>query len=281
MRVFDVDLYEYFELDKPENGRGILTCYELAATAEISLNRKNPAILVIPGGGYAIVSDKEAEPVALTYAAAGFQTFVLRYTCAPARFPTQLREAAMAMIYIRENADKLHVRFDQVAAIGFSAGAHLCASVSILFDDPALEIFSSKTTIRPDAAIYVYPVITSGEYAHRGSFRNLCGDDKELADALSLETRVTEKSAPAFIFSTCADANVPVMNSLKIAEAYAAHRVPFSLYIAEKGCHGLSLGTVTCNPVGASFLSEISPDYVLWQKLSLNWLTEHGFIPED
>ena len=42
MRVFDVDLYEHFELDKPENGRGILTCYELAETAEISLSRKNP-----------------------------------------------------------------------------------------------------------------------------------------------------------------------------------------------------------------------------------------------
>lgn len=71
------------------------------------------------------------------------------------------------------------------------------------------------------------------------------------------------------------------MNSLKMAEAYAAHGVPFSLYIAEKGCHGLSLGTVTGNPVGTSLLTEMSQDYVLWQKLSLDWLTERDFVPQD
>ena len=128
MKVFDIDLYAYFGLDKPEAGRGLLTCYELAVTPEISLERKSPAILIMPGGGYQGVSDREAEPVALTYTAAGYHAFVLRYSTAPAGFPTQLREAAMAMIYIRENADALHVRSDRVAALGFSAGGHLCST---------------------------------------------------------------------------------------------------------------------------------------------------------
>ena len=282
MKVFDIDLYAYFGLDKPEAGRGLLTCYELAVTPEISLERKSPAILVMPGGGYQGVSDREAEPVALTYTAAGYHAFVLRYSTAPARFPTQLREAAMAMIYIRENADALHVRPDRVAALGFSAGGHLCACLGTLFDDDSLDIFGEKKKqVRPDAAVYVYPVITSGEYAHRGSFRNLCGEDTALMAALSLETRVTAVSPPAFLFATSTDSCVPVMNSLKMAEAYAAHGVPFSLYIAEKGCHGLSLGTVTGNPVGTSLLTEMSQDYVLWQKLSLDWLTERDFVPQD
>jgi len=282
MKVFDIDLYAYFGLDKPEAGRGLLTCYELAVTPEISLERKSPAILVMPGGGYQGVSDREAEPVALAYAAAGYHAFVLRYATAPAHFPVQLREAAMAMIYIRENCDALHVRRDRVAALGFSAGGHLCACLGTLFDDASLDIFGEKKKwVRPDAAVYVYPVITSGEYAHRGSFKNLCGDDETLAASLSLEKRVTKDAAPAFLFATAQDTSVPVLNSLKMAEAYAAHGVPFSLYIAERGYHGLSLGTVTCNPVGTSLLTEMSQDYVLWQKLSLDWLTERDFVPQD
>lgn len=61
----------------------------------------------------------------------------------------------------------------------------------------------------------------------------------------------------------------PVLNSLKMAEAYASHGVPFSLYGAERGCHGLFLGAVIGNPVGALLFTEMSQDYVLWQKLPL------------
>ena len=40
--------------------------------------RKRRAVIVVPGGGYEFVSEREAEPVALKFAGAGFAAFVLR-----------------------------------------------------------------------------------------------------------------------------------------------------------------------------------------------------------
>ena len=91
---------------------------------------------MIPGGGYCHVSGREAEPVALRFVAAGYSAFILRYSVFPCRFPTQLREAAMAMRYIRENAEKFGICKDMVAATGFSAGGHLCGMLGMLFDCP-------------------------------------------------------------------------------------------------------------------------------------------------
>ena len=49
----------------------------------------------------------------------------------------------------------------------------------------------TKTCYQPNGLILAYPVITSGEFAHRGSFVNLMGDKAEAAleQALSLKHR--------------------------------------------------------------------------------------------
>ena len=52
---------------------------------------------MIPGGGYAMTSDREAEPIAMQFLAAGCNAFVLRYSVAPSVFPTALLEAAEAV----------------------------------------------------------------------------------------------------------------------------------------------------------------------------------------
>ena len=44
---------------------------------------KRPALIVVPGGGYGMVSKREAEPVAFRFLAKGFQVFILNYLCAP------------------------------------------------------------------------------------------------------------------------------------------------------------------------------------------------------
>ena len=77
-----IDLYDYYKIAKPEGARGILTTYVHYMSGEISLTRKLPAMLVIPGGAYWMVSDREAEPVALKFFAEGFNAFVLNYSVA-------------------------------------------------------------------------------------------------------------------------------------------------------------------------------------------------------
>ena len=67
---------------------------------------KRPAVIVCPGGGYAFTSEREGEPVALQYAAAGCQAFVLWYSVAPDVWPTALLELAASVAYVRSHASE-------------------------------------------------------------------------------------------------------------------------------------------------------------------------------
>ena len=57
-----------------------LTTYTQRAGGEFRRAPRRPAVLILPGGGYAMCSEREADPVAFAYLAAGFQAFVLRYS---------------------------------------------------------------------------------------------------------------------------------------------------------------------------------------------------------
>ena len=133
-----VDLYGYFSRPRGSAEGGVLTRYLHGQIEEAHLQKVRPAMLVIPGGGYGMVSQRESEPVATAYFAAGYNVFVLRYSVAPAHYPTQLTEAGMAMLYLRREAAALNIDGAHVAAVGFSAGGHLCGCISLLWDDSAL-----------------------------------------------------------------------------------------------------------------------------------------------
>ena len=57
-----------------------MTAYLLEVEGEFGYVSRRPAILVLPGGGYQICSDREADPVAMPYLKAGYQVFILRYS---------------------------------------------------------------------------------------------------------------------------------------------------------------------------------------------------------
>lgn len=91
-----------------------------------SVNER-PAVLILPGGGYRMCSDSEAEPIALAYMAEGFQAFVLRYSVGEdAQFPQPLQDAEEALNLIQNNALAWHVKDQQIAVVGFSAGGTSC-----------------------------------------------------------------------------------------------------------------------------------------------------------
>jgi len=272
-----IDLYEYFNVRRPQNGEGYLYSYIANNSREIDVDRKHPAMLVLPGGGYAATSDREAEPIALAYCAKGFNAFVLRYSVAPVRHPYQLAESVMAMNYLRTNSDSLQIDPDMIAAVGFSAGGHLCAMLGSICDDKDVSgIFNSTTNARPNAIVLGYPVITSGPKANMGSFDNLCGkDNEELIKRLDIYNLINDKSAPAFIWSTNNDTCVPCRNALLAALAYDNADVPFSLHIWGKGEHGLSL----CTPVvyaNDKPLVNATQSVNEWVDLSVEWLAEQG-----
>ncbi len=273
MKVEKIDLYSFFKIDRPEGAKGYLTAYVLDNWVE---GRVRPAMLVFGGGGYQYVSPTEQEPVALKYMEKGFNAFLLDYTCAndsKACFPTQLIEGAMAVAYIKMNADELQVDINHVAGIGFSAGGHMCAMQATMFDAPEIKnaLGENAKYAKLDAVVLSYPVITSGEKAHKGSFNNLTGNNKDVFDRLSLEKNVTEYSVPAFLWTTGSDACVPTENTLYMAMAYRAKGVPFELHVFEKGiCHGLSIAT--------SEVCYVDPPIQAWVQLSITWLQNRGFV---
>lgn len=266
------ELIKNCEWVSPKYWEPTLSAFCPDTSMEILEGKKRPTILVCPGGGYNFCSDREAEPIALKFVSMGYNVFVLRYECAPQRYPTQLLEAAASMAFIRENAGEFHVDEEKIAIMGFSAGAHLAASLSCFWQQKFIEDTLKVTCdqIKPNATVLCYPVITSGEFAHRGSFDALLGDNanKEMLDKMSLEKQVTETVPPTFIWQTFEDDCVPVENSMLYAKALKEKNIPFELHIFEKGPHGLSL----CNEITASKKEEIVPNDEVWVNLCDNFL---------
>lgn len=236
--------------------------------------KEYPALLICPGGGYAFTSDREAEPIALAFLARGIQCFVLRYHVAPARYPTQQLEVAAALHYIRENAARYQIRPDCIAVLGFSAGGHLAGSYATHWSEPLLSetLGVGKESLRPNGMVLCYGVLSGGEKTHEGSMRNLLGDQDspEMRRKLSTELNVTADTPPAFLWHTFADGAVPVENSLYVAEALAARKIPFELHVYPDGGHGLALSNWLTTSVPGQGLP---PKYVSrWVSDCADWL---------
>lgn len=269
-----VDLYGYYGQKNEEASGGGLCCWIPEISAVVGFCRKRPAILIFPGGGYHHVSDREAEPVALRFAARGYAAFVLKYSCAPARFPSQLREAAMAIRYIREHAESFAVNPEMVACLGFSAGGHLCGLLGTMYDAPEVADLGQPELLRPDGLCLCYPVTVSRGKAHMGSFVNLCGEDWHLLDRLSLDQLVRPDMPPVFLWHTREDESVPCRGSLMLALALEEAGVDFTMHLYHRGKHGLSTADAMAYPV--TELPEISRDVPGWIEGCIQFFEETG-----
>ena len=226
-----------------------LTAYLAGTYERIPHNEKRPAVLVIPGGGYAYCSAREAEPIAQEFLAHGYNTFVFDYSVnGAAVYPTQLIEASLAMKFLRDNAEKLRIDPERIFVIGFSAGGHLAAMLGTMWHKDFIykAIDMPYGYNKPTGMLLCYPVITSDrKYAHEDSFRKLIGNEnlgnESMRKKVSIERAVTKKTVPAFIWHTRTDSGVSVMNSLLLAEALAKKNVPYELHIYPSGGHGESL----------------------------------------
>ncbi len=240
------------------------------------------AIIVCPGGGYGFLSDRENEPIALQYLAAGLNVFVLRYSIqGNAKDDAPLIESALAVKHIREHAEEYHIDPAYVFITGFSAGGHCAAMCGTLWNDPvvrdALGIDRGEAPEgigKPTATVLCYPVITGGPYAHRGSIDNLCGypsEGTEGADRYSLELHVDATTAPAFIWHTFNDGAVPIRNTLLYASALATAGVPFEYHVYPDGVHGLSL----CNEeTWVGIPAMINPAAAGWMADAIRYVKE-------
>jgi acetyl esterase/lipase len=245
-----------------------LTAY-LPASSTNETAALMPAIVICPGGGYAMLARHEGEDYARFLNESGIAGFVLKYRLGSAgyRHPAMLQDAARAVRTLRARASEWRLDPHRIGIMGSSAGGHLASTLLTHFDagQPDASDPIEKESSRPDLGILCYAVITMGKFTHEGSRENLLGKNPspELIRDLSNELQVTKDTPPCFIWATWEDSAVPIENSLQFAEALRREGVRFALHIYERGQHGLGLGSTHWDP---AHRHPWTADCVFWLK---------------
>ena len=255
-----------------ENERASLTTYLPSTRKE-----KSDAILIIPGGGYSgVCSDREGENIAIAFNAMGYACFVLDYSVKPnAVFPRPLIEASLAMVHIRQNAEKYKVDPERVFVLGFSAGGHLAASLGTRWHIPevANAINAPFGMNKPTGMVLCYPVLCWFDKTHKGTFHNAFGTEtptEEQIRLISLENDLGEHTVPAFLWHTANDNAVNVQNTLKMATALSEAKIPFEVHIFPEGPHGMALGTAVTGNTPAMINDRVAE----WPRLADGWMRQ-------
>ena len=228
-------------------------------------------VIVVPGGGYRILAPSESEPAAMAFLSRGCQVFILNYTLAPARYPTQLLELAGAVAYLKRNAEQYVI--SHIAVCGLSAGGHLAACLCNLWSKPVLSdtLHETPERFRPDAGILCYPVISARTPKLSPAFGKILGEGVEVSGGygvLSLETSVSPQNPPCFLWATVGDPQVSAEHSMLYAEALRKAEVPFEMHLFQNGPHAMS--TATGESVREA--SRVSGHVAHWVELAAEWL---------
>lgn len=298
MRINKIKLWE-------NNEEVTLTSYILDNSKEIKIKRR-PTVIICPGGGFLMTSDREAEPIAMKFAGEGYNTFVLRYTThynkqnidfnnlpkgnENSKYPQPLFDLGKAILTIRKNADEWSVDTNKLFVCGFSAGGHLVASLGVHWDSDLLkDKFKVESELfKPNGLILGYPVLDYNlmeelmlEVNDKGlnefwgiSNNALFGEpnpSKEYLKELSPVNYVSKNTPPTFMWHTANDGLVSVRNSINFANELSKKGVPYELHIFEDGVHGLSL----CNEVTANEASHINKNAEVWFGIVLTWLKKY------
>jgi len=229
-------------------------------------------VVVCPGGGYGALSmDHEGRQIADWLNGLGFAAFVLKYRLGPRyHHPVEMEDGQRAVRMVRFRAKDYGIAPDRIGIWGFSAGGHLASTVGTHFDagKPGAVDPIDRVSCRPDFMILAYPVISfTTPYVHKGSMRNLLGDnpDPELVRSLSNELQVTPQTPPTFLFHTDSDDGVPSENSVLFYLALRQNHVPAEMHIFERGPHGVGL-------------AQKDPVLSLWPTLLANWFRTRALL---
>lgn len=224
-----------------------LTAYLQGVGGEFPNIPKRPAMLVLPGGGYRMCSEREADPIALAYAEAGFQTFILRYSVGEcAAWPAPLEDYEQAMALIRAKAEEWGLYPDKIAVIGFSAGGHLAACAATMAKN------------KPNAAVLGYAV--TDEVTAKAC----------LPSAPSAVEAVGPDTCPCFLFATRTDNLVPIRNTLNFTRALDKMGGMFEVHIYSHGPHGFSTADSGVLAPGTQIASRAGQ----WMADSISWLRD-------
>lgn len=235
-------------------GVRIANVIEPTLTKFTPLKPNGVSVIICPGGGYGrLAIDHEGVEVAKRFNELGITAFVLKY-----RLPNDtimidktlgpLQDAQQAIRMVRTKAVSWGLNPDKIGIMGFSAGGHLASTAATHFNLIADPTIKDTTSVRPDFAILIYPVISFNDsITHKGSKLNLIGNNPsaELTTRFSNELQVNKKCPPTFLVHASDDGTVPVENSIRFYQACIKNAVPVEMHIYNKGGHGFGLHNKT------------------------------------
>ncbi len=240
-----------------------------ALTLHLAAGGEGQALVVCPGGGYAgQVLGAEGHDIAAWLQSHNISGCVLRYRLPAGRSEVPLLDAQRALRFLRTHAAALGLDPRRIGIIGFSAGGHLAASASTLYDagNPQATDPIDRVSSRPDFTVLIYPVVSMTDALTHGFSRdNLFGSwnaTPALIQRFSAELNVTATTPPMYLAHAVDDVIVSIGNSRALAAALQARSVPHTLLELPTGGHGfMHQGTYYSGP-----------SWDAWQAGSLAWL---------
>ncbi|MEP6583790.1 MAG: alpha/beta hydrolase [Ginsengibacter sp.] len=231
------------------------------------------AVIICPGGGYWVASIvKEGFAVARQFNEFGIAAFVLKY-----RIPNDssminksigpLQDAQRAIQIVRMHAAEWNLDEKKIGIMGFSAGGHLASTAATHFQHNYIDN-DNKINLRPDFAIFIYPVISfQDSIAHIGSRTQLIGrwPSRIMRDSFSNELQVTKQTPPTFFVHASDDDAVPVMNSIVYYQALLKYKIPAEVHFYKSGGHGFGMKNPTTSE--------------LWMEQCRSWMQSMKLIP--
>jgi acetyl esterase/lipase len=202
------------------------------------------AVVVFPGGGYEILAiDLEGTEACDWLTAKGITCVLLKYRVpAPRSAPNwgaypqsaiALEDAQRTLGLVRSHAAEWHIDPHKIGVLGFSAGGHLVAAMSVHFEKrlyPAVDA-ADKESCRPDFAVAIYPGHLS------------FGDEKLEKPELNPDIRdhLTRQAPPTFLLQNEDDDSDNVDDSLVYYIALKNAGVPVEMHLYAQGGHAFGL----------------------------------------
>lgn len=245
-----------------------LTIYAPSLINELNGVRKRPAVILIPGGAYAYVSEREGEPVALRLLNAGFNVFLLTYNVGPYSYPNPLLEGFAALLYVKEHAEIYSTDTNKIAIMGFSAGGHFAASLAAYQENKEIAALlgAEPSLLTFNGLLLSYPVISMKHKPHEITKQNITKSEKDLISKYSIEDHVSANFPKTFIWTTDSDTVVSSEHSLLLATALKKQNIPFELHYYPFGDHGLSLADASV------FVAETDPNFIAEISYIKEWI---------
>lgn len=214
------------------------------------------AVLVCPGGGYAILAmNLEGSEVCRWLNSIGVTAILLKYRV-PSRAGLEkhsaaLQDAQRSLSVIRHRAKEWGIDAKRLGILGFSAGGHLAAAASTNYATrtyPEIDA-ADKESCRPDFTVLIYPAYLT---------------DNTDRSRLAPEIKVTADTPPAFLAMT-QDDPIHVENAYTYALALKNAKVSAELHVYPTGGHGYGLRP--------------SPNMVShWPDRAAEWLKAQGWL---